>query len=159
MPLILFRPLRLILSSEQLRTSRIALLKATHFPFVLAIWLYERRWGEAAGASKLARHLSLGPLKSSKRPNLPTHRRPKMPVPTSTTGSRQPVAATGRTALASDHQRPTNLRPSKVRRRTSMTADTSTSDVVAELIETVKSLSVQVELLTATVADGQSSRK
>lgn len=40
-PLVL-RPLRLFLSTEQLRSTRILLLKATHVPHVLAIGLYER---------------------------------------------------------------------------------------------------------------------
>ena len=36
------RPLRLVLPSERLRSARIILLKATHAPFVAAIWLYEQ---------------------------------------------------------------------------------------------------------------------
>ncbi|KAL8931022.1 MAG: hypothetical protein Q9208_000124 [Pyrenodesmia sp. 3 TL-2023] len=41
-PLILFRPLRLCISSEQLRNARIMVLRATHIPYVAAIWLYEK---------------------------------------------------------------------------------------------------------------------
>ncbi|KAF8427499.1 hypothetical protein EV426DRAFT_699329 [Tirmania nivea] len=40
-PLIFLRPLRLFLTSTQLRRMRIALLKFTHFPFVAAIVAYE----------------------------------------------------------------------------------------------------------------------
>jgi len=40
-PLILIRPLRIVLSAEQLRSTRIVLLKATHLPIVGAIWLFE----------------------------------------------------------------------------------------------------------------------
>lgn len=36
------RPFRLILPSERLRSARIVLLKATHLPFVGAIWAYEQ---------------------------------------------------------------------------------------------------------------------
>ena len=36
------RPLRLVLPSERLRSARIILLKATHSPFVMLIWAYER---------------------------------------------------------------------------------------------------------------------
>jgi hypothetical protein len=36
------RPLRLFLPSERLRSARIVLLKATHLPWVGAIWAYER---------------------------------------------------------------------------------------------------------------------
>ncbi|KAF2873454.1 hypothetical protein BDV95DRAFT_627374 [Massariosphaeria phaeospora] len=41
LPLVL-RPLRLFLPSERLRSARIVLLKATHLPFVGAIWAYEQ---------------------------------------------------------------------------------------------------------------------
>lgn len=37
-----FRPLRLVMSAEQLRNTRIILLKMTHLPHVLAINLYEK---------------------------------------------------------------------------------------------------------------------
>lgn len=37
-----FRPLRLVMSAEQLRHTRITLLKMTHLPHVLAIGLYEK---------------------------------------------------------------------------------------------------------------------
>jgi hypothetical protein len=41
-PLIFIRPLRLFMSAESLRTTRIAVLKATHLPIVGAIWVFER---------------------------------------------------------------------------------------------------------------------
>jgi hypothetical protein len=41
-PLFLIRPLRLLVSSESLRSIRILLLKVTHTPIVGAIWLYEK---------------------------------------------------------------------------------------------------------------------
>jgi hypothetical protein len=41
-PLILIRPLRIFVSSENLRSIRIILLKTTHTPIVGAIWLYEK---------------------------------------------------------------------------------------------------------------------
>ncbi|KAL8906496.1 MAG: hypothetical protein Q9207_001982 [Kuettlingeria erythrocarpa] len=44
-PLILFRPLRLCIPSEQLRNARIMVLRATHIPYVAAIWLYESTVG------------------------------------------------------------------------------------------------------------------
>lgn len=71
-PLILFRPLRLCVPADQLRNARIILLKATHMPYVVAIWLYESgcrywnnkrdEWQSKAGARKrplLASHISL----------------------------------------------------------------------------------------------------
>lgn len=41
-PLVLIRPLRLVLPSERLRGARILLLKITHAPIVGAIWAYEK---------------------------------------------------------------------------------------------------------------------
>lgn len=38
---LLLRPLRLCIPTEQLRRTRIVLLKITHSPFVAAIWVYE----------------------------------------------------------------------------------------------------------------------
>ncbi|KAI4270871.1 MAG: hypothetical protein L6R38_006987 [Xanthoria sp. 2 TBL-2021] len=70
-PLILFRPLRLCVPADQLRNARIILLKATHMPYVVAIWLYEsgcRYWNskrdewQSKAAHKrplLASHISL----------------------------------------------------------------------------------------------------
>ena len=40
-PLLLFRPLRLILASGQIRSARIVLLKLTHWPYIAIICLYE----------------------------------------------------------------------------------------------------------------------
>lgn len=40
-PLFLFRPLRLCLSSEHVRSARIVLLKVTHFPYLAGIRIYE----------------------------------------------------------------------------------------------------------------------
>ncbi|EXJ74919.1 uncharacterized protein A1O5_01615 [Cladophialophora psammophila CBS 110553] len=40
-PLIVLRPLRLVLPSEEVRRIRIFVLKATHIPFVALIWAYE----------------------------------------------------------------------------------------------------------------------
>ncbi|KAL8777346.1 MAG: hypothetical protein Q9194_002599 [Teloschistes cf. exilis] len=70
-PLIFFRPLRLCTSSEQLRNARIVLLRATHLPYVAAIWAYETasrywsdrrdQWLNRTGAPKrslLATHIS-----------------------------------------------------------------------------------------------------
>lgn len=53
----LFRPLRLCLSGEQLRRGRIWLLKITHFPYVGAIWAYE----------SVVRHLDGDGVESSSR--------------------------------------------------------------------------------------------
>lgn len=41
LPLLLFRPLRLCIPSEQMRSARIVLLKITHAPYIAAIRVYE----------------------------------------------------------------------------------------------------------------------
>ncbi|KAL9014118.1 MAG: hypothetical protein Q9173_001209 [Seirophora scorigena] len=61
-PLLLFRPLRLCVPSEQLRSGRIMFLRATHIPYVAAIWMYESasrcwnakkdQWLKQAGSPK-----------------------------------------------------------------------------------------------------------
>ncbi|GAB7343205.1 hypothetical protein MBLNU457_1270t2 [Dothideomycetes sp. NU457] len=61
-PLVL-RPLRLFVPADKLRSVRIALLKATHFPFVGAIMLYENLRSRVA-----SRHVSGLPLASTGTP-------------------------------------------------------------------------------------------
>ncbi|KAF2645387.1 hypothetical protein P280DRAFT_503548 [Massarina eburnea CBS 473.64] len=61
------RPFRLLLPSDRLRSTRIVLLKATHLPFVAAIWAYEH----LAISRKPGSGLSMGGPEthtSSKRP-------------------------------------------------------------------------------------------
>ncbi|MCJ1339466.1 hypothetical protein MMC09_004756 [Bachmanniomyces sp. S44760] len=41
LPLVFFRPLRLCVPADRMRSARITLLKATHLPYVIAIWAYE----------------------------------------------------------------------------------------------------------------------
>jgi hypothetical protein len=65
------RPLRLVMPSERVRAVRILLLRLTHFPFVVAIWIYEacseylHRSGPAANKtmSAMGRPDSLASLK------------------------------------------------------------------------------------------------
>ncbi|KAL7275305.1 hypothetical protein RUND412_001748 [Rhizina undulata] len=56
LPLILLRPLRLILPAGRLRGFRIALLKISHFPFAAAIMAFEFLWPETE-----TRHTAWGP--------------------------------------------------------------------------------------------------
>ena len=76
-PLIFFRPVRLCVPGERLRAVRIMLLKATHLPFVAAIWAYEnfspRYWWIADGEDNRdgldyaeSWHLSLNPESHSR---------------------------------------------------------------------------------------------
>ncbi|XMA18137.1 hypothetical protein WAI453_010928 [Rhynchosporium graminicola] len=58
-PLVLIRPLRLFLSSDDLRRTRIVMLKVTHSPIVGAIWLFEKTHEKVyGGASDFS---SIGP--------------------------------------------------------------------------------------------------
>jgi len=50
-PLVLIRPLRLFLTAEQLRSTRIALLKTTHLPIVAIIYFWERLHEHVRGSS------------------------------------------------------------------------------------------------------------
>ncbi|KAF2658753.1 hypothetical protein K491DRAFT_244882 [Lophiostoma macrostomum CBS 122681] len=52
-PLVL-RPLRLVLPSERLRSARIVLLRATHLPFVGAIWAYEYFAGQTRNLTAMS---------------------------------------------------------------------------------------------------------
>lgn len=59
------------MSTAKLRTGRIVLLKATHFPFVAAIQLYEHFYDEAAAKkAKSSGYPSLGTLKAPTKPRL-----------------------------------------------------------------------------------------
>lgn len=68
---LLFRPLRLFVSSQGLRSARIVLLRITHFPYVAAIFLYEagcqffsrNRPARSTWASAVGRPESLTSLK------------------------------------------------------------------------------------------------
>ena len=83
LPLFLFRPLRLVLSSAQLRTGRIILLRATHFPFVLAIQTYEHFYtGAAATQARSSGYPSLGTLTAPSRPRLNKLHASKIPSST-----------------------------------------------------------------------------
>ena len=64
-PLVLLRPLRLVLPSEDVRRIRIAMLKATHVPFLVMIWTYEksmRMVSRAHPTISKAPHLTSRPL-------------------------------------------------------------------------------------------------
>ncbi|KAJ6105070.1 hypothetical protein N7486_003759 [Penicillium sp. IBT 16267x] len=57
-PLLCVRPLRLFLSAETVRRVRIVLLRATHLPFVMMIWIYESsRQSSGKSSSRSSRPL------------------------------------------------------------------------------------------------------
>ncbi|OAP57309.1 hypothetical protein AYL99_08047 [Fonsecaea erecta] len=68
-PLIVLRPLRLILPSEEVRRIRIFVLKATHVPFVALIWAYENSRTLISGAHPTvsrAPHFTSRPLSAGR---------------------------------------------------------------------------------------------
>ena len=138
-PLVVLRPLRLFLPSEEVRRIRIFVLKATHIPFVALIWAYENSKAMIARAHPTlskAPHSTSRPLSGGQLsfdgprdfPKSPTTRR-ALTETLSSTVTPDMTASTTKSALSS--------------------ADT------AELINLVQKLSAQVDGLTAMVA-GQS---
>ncbi len=137
-PLIVLRPLRLFLPSEEVRRIRIFVLKATHIPFVGLIWVYENSRSMITSAhptlsrapNLTSRPLSAGQLNFDRAPEFlksPTTRRALNEA--SPTATPDMAASATKSALGS--------------------ADT------VELISLVQKLSAQVDGLTAMVA-GQS---
>ena len=95
--MLFFRPLRVCLPSEQIRSARIVLLKVTHFPYIVGIWVYEEfngllnRWQNASMSQKRLDYAgnSRGAPRSLRRPNLRNHSEasiPKTPVSGGRTG-------------------------------------------------------------------------
>jgi hypothetical protein len=138
-PLIVLRPLRLFLPSEDVRRCRIFVLKATHLPFVALIWAYEHSRSVIARTHPTvsrAPHLTSRPL-SAGRLSLDASR----DLNKSPTLRRAPTD----TSAVATHDV-----------TTSVTKSASGSADVAELMALVQKLSAQVDGLTAMVA-GQSS--
>ncbi|KAL9102054.1 MAG: hypothetical protein Q9163_002762 [Psora crenata] len=101
-PLLFFRPLRLCIPSEQMRSARIALLKVTHAPYIASIWLYEglarHMHGKIVGWRYIPRGhkgTRIGSLKGRPDPSqAPGGRKGmKMPIPRTPT---TPMNAAGR---------------------------------------------------------------
>ncbi|RFU32093.1 hypothetical protein B7463_g4254, partial [Scytalidium lignicola] len=76
-PLIFIRPLRLFISSEKIRVSRIFLLKVTHLPIVVAIYLFEtfqEKWTKAGPSefSFMGPYARLSSTNNMKQKKVPT---------------------------------------------------------------------------------------
>jgi hypothetical protein len=65
-PLFFIRPLRLFVSSENLRSIRIILLKTTHTPIVGAIWLYEKLQDHINGVNHTFGGIGIGTTNTKK---------------------------------------------------------------------------------------------
>jgi hypothetical protein len=135
--LLFLRPLRLILPSEDVRSIRIVVLKATHLPFVALIWVYERsrRFVSHRAPTQLARapHATNRPLSSSQL-SLDPRRDLSRSSPTRSS------------ALTRTPRQPSSLSANAQTESTSSTVDN------AELVAVVQSLALKVDDLTAMVA-------
>ena len=133
-PLVFLRPLRLFMRSEDARRIRIIVLKATHFPFVVAIWAYEK-----------SQQFWQTHMRTPVRPLPPmTVNRPLMRSQSSLDRERDSLhVVSGRSAL-------NKCTPVATPARTALApVDTS------ELLSMVQKLSNQVDTLTAMVAGQQ----
>lgn len=128
----------MLLSSERLRSTRIALLKATHFPFVAAIWAYEK---VMASSSKFQSGLSMSGPESlpaiNKRLFRPSHQLSSMTRPTTgDPNGRNPPAST------MHHQ-----------------TESSLTELEPQLKSLVMKLTAQVDHLTTVVSQLQEQRE
>lgn len=129
-PLLLVRPLRLFLPSDQVRQIRVLLLRAVSIPFVAVIWLYEgsrRLW---YGPEPPSTRIRSRPLSTKK----PSYR-------LSYNGGERTVSAPKRSGPSSAHG-------------SADVASMSASSVEdkSDLMNMIQRLSAQVDELTAMVA-------
>ncbi|KAF2188231.1 hypothetical protein K469DRAFT_703705 [Zopfia rhizophila CBS 207.26] len=136
-PLVL-RPLRLIVPSERLRSARIVLLKATHLPFVGAIWAYEEFIAVRKRNSGVA-SISGPETSTAKRLHL-----------RSSLNSPRPLTADFQASSEGNGNTPSRPHPAS---RPHTRAGPSESD--AQLKSLVSKLTSQVEQLTAMVSELQ----
>ena len=155
LPLVLLRPLRLGLPAATVRSARIALLKATHWPFVAAIWGYEglrARWrGLDPDASWYARppsaHLA-APAEPTLHPRSQSHahslRRPTFHA------SARPAAGGRRPTLAAltNKSEVSLVRPGLSGRDTGAEEIEELKGAVARLTGLVETLSDRLETVT-----------
>lgn len=134
------RPLRLFFPSERLRSARIVLLKATHSPFVLAIWMYEYL------ADSRKRESNVMSFNGPQTP-LPSKRPPRLAV------------NTPRLLLADVQAAPNSPSPGRVQQTNRPQTRAGPNDGDGQLKTLVLKLSSQVEELTTVVAQLQEQRE
>ena len=126
--------------ADRLRSVRIALLKATHFPFVGAIMLYENLRSRVVG-----RHVSGLPLASTGTPSERPQVRKRYPR-SNRLSTPQPLAAAILKRDLIEHAAPQSNQQS--------THDTNnTVDSLAEMQKAMTSLTKQMEALTQRLED------
>jgi hypothetical protein len=139
-PLLLLRPLRLFLPSEDVRRIRIFVLKATHVPFLAMIWAYE----------KSTRIVSRPHPTLSRAPHLTTSR----PL---SAGVRSLEGVRDLLKTPPIHRRaPPETSASPTRAMAASTTKSASGDADnPDLVALVQKLSTQVDALTAMVAGQQ----
>ncbi|KAF2829287.1 hypothetical protein CC86DRAFT_368328 [Ophiobolus disseminans] len=128
------RPFRLVLPSERLRSARIVLLKATHLPFVAAIWAYEQI------ADVRSRDSNMMSFSGPQTP-LPSRKPPRLAV------------NTPRLLLADSHVAPTS--PGRMQQGSRPHTRVGQTEPEAQLRTLVLKLTSQVEQLTEMVSQLQ----
>jgi hypothetical protein len=132
------RPFRLVLPSERLRSARIVLLKATHVPFVAAIWCYEQLADAHRRKSKVTTFSGpQTPLLSKKPPRLAVN--------------------TPRLLMADSQAAPNS--PGRVQQASRPHTRVGPSEPDAQLKTLVLKLTRQVEQLTEVVSQLQEQRE
>ena len=98
LPLLLLRPLRLCLPSEQIRSARIVLLKITHAPYIAAIWMYEElyalsgRWQYPKSSPHRTRSAKRGIHTYIPTPQPKLRRRSEVSIPKTPSSAKRPGA-------------------------------------------------------------------
>ncbi|KAG7004943.1 hypothetical protein G7Y79_00022g051640 [Physcia stellaris] len=101
-PLILFRPLRLCVPADQIRSARIFLLKATHWPYVAAIYAYEHAGGQLVESVADWRHNSQSKLTVRHRP-LPGNKRLQRTLRYPGLGNRSEISLPAKNPMGEGH--------------------------------------------------------
>ena len=134
------RPFRLVLPSERLRSARIVLLKATHLPFVAAIWAYEQLADARKRDSKMMSFSGPGP-----QTPLPSKKPPRLAV------------NTPRLLLADSHAAPNS--PGRMQQASRPHTRVGQVDPETQLRTLVLKLTSQVEQLTDMVSQLQEQQR
>lgn len=148
-PLLFLRPMRLFFPHQTVRKMRIAVLKATHFPFVMFILAYEHSW-------RLARHRGPSP------PSTILPLSPKTNKLGRNALSRNTRSAPNQNELLAESTPVSVSTPHPLSRldrqeASAQGAPTSTAENVAELTVLVRRLTSQVDRLSSQTSNYQSS--
>lgn len=171
-PVVLFKPLLLLLPNTPAQELRILLLKATHAPFIGIIWLYER-W-EAFELKRETAALSLNILRATTGTQSKTKESKTTNVAVSSTNKKHTLKKSGKVRVPSVLLSTASKRPSKqagAPQDTNVRANTAPASVpaqeaaaqnlgtgsapvvqnvdVAEMMRMLKSLTAQVEEVRA----------